>query len=129
GLEVEPRREGPIAGPLGIVVHDRVKDLQAVMAHAQAVGVGEGQTEFAPHLAMILDNGVQLTANVLGRHLHPRQQPKGSFLESGLNHEDYLAWQIESKRPNVIMPESGDNVSRKEKTSAGGWDHPTEANR
>src|SRR5206468_10635456 len=85
------------------------------MAHAQAVGVGEGQTEFAPHLAMILDDGVQLSANVLGRHLNPRQQPKGGFLESGLNHEDYLAWQIESKRPNVIMSESGDNVSRKEK--------------
>ena len=50
GLEIEPRREGPFAGPLRIVVHDRVQDLQAVMAHAERVGVGKGQAELAAHL-------------------------------------------------------------------------------
>ena len=38
-------------------VHHVVEHLQAVVAHADRVGVGKGQAELAPHRAVVLDHG------------------------------------------------------------------------
>src|SRR5215831_19354570 len=65
GFEIEPGSESALASPLWIIVHDRVKDLQPVMAHAQAVGVGESQAKFAAHLAMILGHCIQFAPDIL----------------------------------------------------------------
>ena len=89
-LEIEPRREGAFAGPLRVVVHDRIKHLQTVMARAQRIGVGERQAEFAAHLAMILDDAVEFAADVLGRHLHARQDAVNGLLERRIHHEESL---------------------------------------
>ena len=58
----------------------RVENLQAVMAHADRVGVGKRQADPAANLAMILDHRVQLAAQILGRHLHPRQDVAGQIV-------------------------------------------------
>src|SRR5207302_3697497 len=44
-FEIEPGGKGPLARPLRIVVHDAVEHLQAVVAHAERVGVRKGQAE------------------------------------------------------------------------------------
>src|SRR5207245_4851628 len=58
-LEVEARSESPLASPLRVVVHDGVQHLQAVVAHAERVGVGESETELAADLAVILDHAAE----------------------------------------------------------------------
>ena len=87
GLEIDPRREGPFAGPLRIVVHDRVQHLQAVMAHAERVGVGKRQAQPAAHLAMILDDAVEFAAEILGRRLHARQDSHDGVFQGRVAHE------------------------------------------
>ena len=49
------------------------------MAHAERVGVGERQAELAADLAVVLDDAVQLAAEVLGRRLHARQETGNRF--------------------------------------------------
>ena len=73
GFHVGPGGEDALAGPIGPAVHQRVENLQAMMAHADRVGVGKRQAEPAADVAMILDHRVQLAPQILGRHLHPRQ--------------------------------------------------------
>ena len=58
-----------------------------MVAHAQGVGVGKGQAELAADLAMVLDDDVQLAADVLGGRLHARQQAMNRFLERRIEHE------------------------------------------
>src|SRR5579871_334631 len=86
GFKVEPGGEGTLAGPLWVVVQDRVQNLQAVMAHAQCIGVGEGQAELAADLAVVLDDAIQLAAHVLGRHLDARQDTGDGFLQGRIEH-------------------------------------------
>ena len=72
-LHVGQRREGPLAGPIA-AVHHGVEHLQAVMAHADRVGVGKGQAERAAHRAMVLAHGVPFAADVLAGRLHLRAE-------------------------------------------------------
>jgi hypothetical protein len=74
-FHVGPGREDALAGPIVAGVHQRVEHLQPVVAHADGVGVGEGEAEFSPHITMVLADHVQLAAQILGRRLHLRQQP------------------------------------------------------
>ncbi len=62
------------------------RHLQAVVADAQRVGVGEGQAELAADLAMVLDDAVQLAADVLRGHLHARQDAIDGLTEGGVEH-------------------------------------------
>ena len=48
-LHVGQRREGPLAGPIVAAVHHVVEHLEAVVAHADRVGVGKGEAERAAH--------------------------------------------------------------------------------
>ena len=113
GLEVEPRRERPLAGPLRIVVHDAVEDLQAVVTHAERISIGESEAELAANLAVILDDAVQLAADVLGRHLHAGKKARHGFLQRGILHRSLLSrWRIcRSVRVPSIMPDQGSLVS------------------
>ena len=74
-LHVDPRREGPFAGPIGPLVHQRVENLQAVMAHPDGVGVGKSQAQLAADLRVILADRVQLAPQILGWTLHIGEQP------------------------------------------------------
>src|SRR5439155_26615258 len=85
-FEVDPWREGPLAGSLGVAVHDAIKDLQAVVAHAQRVGVGKGQAQLAADLAMIFDDTVKFTAGVLARLAYLRQLPVDCLLQIPIHH-------------------------------------------
>ena len=86
GLEIDPRGEGAFAGPLRIVVHQRVEDLQAVVAGADGIGVGEAEAQAAAHPAMVLGDAVEFAAAVLGRRLDARQQAEDRFLQRGVHH-------------------------------------------
>ncbi len=82
-----PGRERPFADPIGPAVHQRVEHLQAVMAHADRVGVGKRQAELAADRAMVLANHIQLAADILRRPLHARQNPpRDEFLELDVEH-------------------------------------------
>jgi hypothetical protein len=70
GLKVAPGSKSPLAGPLGIGIHEGVKNLQTMMAHAERISIREGKAQLAPHLAVILYNAVELTTHVLARHLN-----------------------------------------------------------
>src|SRR5207244_7420212 len=85
-FEVDPWREGPLAGPLGVAVHDAVENLQAVVAHPERVSVRKGQAQLAADLTMILDDPVQFTAGVLARHAYLRQQPRDRLLQIPIHH-------------------------------------------
>ena len=57
------------------------------MAHADGVGVGKRQAQLAADLAMVLADHVQFAAQILGRHLHARQDLAGDeFFELGVEH-------------------------------------------
>jgi hypothetical protein len=58
-----------------------------MMAHAQGIHVREGQAKRALDLAVVLDPAVQLAADVLSGHLHPRQQAVDGFLQGLIRHE------------------------------------------
>src|SRR5262249_24385591 len=88
GLEIDPRRERPLAGPLRVAVHDRVQDLEAVGAHAEAVGVREGEAQLAANLPVVLGDAVQFAADVLRWHLDPRQHAVDGFLQGRVEHGD-----------------------------------------
>src|SRR5262249_30615518 len=101
-LEVEPGRESTFAGPLRVVVHDGVEDLQAVMAHAQTVGVRKGQAQLAADLTMVLDHAMEFTADVLSRRLHLRQEPGNRFLEGRIQHGNlHFGWKAMHTRREV----------------------------
>ena len=88
-LEVEPGSERPLAGPLRVVVHDRVEDLQAVMAHAERVGVGEAEGDLAANGAVVLGDAVELAAEILGGRLHLRQVADDGVLERRVEHRKH----------------------------------------
>ena len=90
-FEIEPRREGPFAGPLRVGVHDAVQHLQAVMAHADRVGVGKSQAEPAANLPVILGDAVRLAAGILGRRRHAGQQSEDFIAEGRVEHEMIIA--------------------------------------
>ena len=69
-LHVDPGRKSALAKPILTVVHQRVENLQAVMAHADLVRVGECHAQFAADRIVVLDHGVQLAARVLRWALH-----------------------------------------------------------
>src|SRR5262249_42572594 len=94
-------REGPLAGPLRIVVHEAVEHLQAVMTGAQRVGIGEGETELAAD-GTVLDDAVQLAANVLCRHLHARQDSQHLILQR-LAHESSPSMTVRISFDALIM--------------------------
>ncbi len=86
-LHIVPGREGPFADPIVAVVHQRVKNLQAMMAHPDCVGIGKGEAELAAHRAMVLANHIQLAADILSRRLNPRQDVTGDeVFELGIEH-------------------------------------------
>ena len=91
GFKVDPGSEGPFAGPLGIVIHDRVQHLQTMVAHAQGVGVGEGQAQGAADPAVVLDDAVQLAADVLSGRLHAGQQARDAVLQGRVEHVGFLS--------------------------------------
>ena len=72
-LQVGQRREDPLAGPIAAAVHDRVQHLQAVVAHADRIGLGKGQAEPAPHRRRVFADRVPLAADILPRTLHAGQ--------------------------------------------------------
>ena len=76
GLEVGQGGEDPLAGPVG-GVHQAVEHLEAVVAHAQGVGVGEGQAERPPGRPVVLADAVHLAPQVLRGGLDIRQDPRG----------------------------------------------------
>ncbi len=87
GFEIGPGRKGAFAGPLRIGVHDRIEHLQAVMAHAEGVGVGERQAKRAANLAMVLGGAVPFAAHILGWRADVRQPAKHGFLQVAIEHE------------------------------------------
>ena len=75
-------------------VHQRVKHLQAVMAHADRVLVGKRHAQFTLHRAMILADYVQLAADVLRRLDDPRQNAPGDeIFEIGVKHDVWVGGQ------------------------------------
>src|SRR5208283_1427204 len=47
GFQVGQRREDPLAGPIATAIHDRVEQLQTVVAHADRVRLGKRQADSA----------------------------------------------------------------------------------
>src|SRR5262249_19402131 len=80
-FEIGQRGERPFACPSGIVVEDAVKNLQAVMVHAERVRVGKRQTDSALDVVKILDDGIAFAAEVLRWSLDGREQPTNFILE------------------------------------------------
>jgi hypothetical protein len=72
-LEIRQRGEGAFAGPARVVVDDAVQHLHAVVAHAQGIGVGEGEADRALQRGVVLGDGVAFAADVLPGRGHPRQ--------------------------------------------------------
>src|SRR5262249_43180068 len=66
-FEIDPRRKGPFAGPLRIAVHDRVENLQPMVAHSKRIRVGKAKRQLAANLRMILDNAIEFAAKILRR--------------------------------------------------------------
>ena len=81
-FEVGQGGEGPLAGP-ALGVHEAVEDLEPVVAHAQGIGVGEGQAERPLRLAVVLQDAIQLAAGVLAGGRHIGQDAGGDVLLQG----------------------------------------------
>ena len=80
-FEIEPRREGPLAGPLRIAVERAVEHLEAVVAHAERVSVRKAEAKRAANLGVILGDAVDFAAHVLSGRGHPRQQAEDGGFE------------------------------------------------
>ena len=74
-LEIGQRRERPLAGPAGRV-HQAVEHLEPVVAHPQGIGVGERQADGPARGPVVLDDAVQLAADVLARGPDVGQDPR-----------------------------------------------------
>jgi len=56
------------------------------VAHAECVRIGKRQAELALDLPMVLDDAVELAADVLCRRLHAREQAGNRLLELRVDH-------------------------------------------
>ena len=70
-----PGREDPLAGPVVAAVHHVVEHLQAVVAHADRVGVGKRQAELAADRPVVLDTAFSSPPMYWPGRLHPGQDP------------------------------------------------------
>ena len=75
GFEVGQRREDALAGP-ALGVHQAVEHLETMVAHAQGIGIGEGQADGPAAGPVVLDDAVQLAADVLPGRPDARQDPR-----------------------------------------------------
>src|SRR5262249_58521576 len=94
---VGPRRERPLTGPPGVRVHQAVKDLEPVVAHPELVGVRERQAQLPANLPVVLDDAIQLAADVLGGRPDAWQDPEDRFFQRGIEHSA-----ISDDRPDPI---------------------------
>ena len=46
--------ERPLADPVLAIVHQRVKNLQPVVAHTDRIGIRKGQAQLTPHVRVVL---------------------------------------------------------------------------
>ena len=98
-LEIRQGRERPLAGP-ALGVHQAVEHLESVVAHAQRVGVGEGQADGPPHGPVILPHAVQLTTDVLARGLDPGQDPRNDEVFQFLVQHGFPTFEAVDDRPD-----------------------------
>ena len=86
-LHVRPRCEAALRHPVLATIHQGVENLQAVVTHANRVGVREAQTEAARYLLMILHHDISLATHVLPRHLYLGEDVANQvFFEVSIDH-------------------------------------------
>ncbi len=66
-FHVGPRRIDPFRGNAVHLIEDMIQDRQPEMAHADFIGVGEGQGKTQIDLRQILGDAAEFTAEVAGR--------------------------------------------------------------
>src|SRR5262249_16241590 len=114
-LEVGERREHPLARPVG-GVYQAIKDLKPVVAHAEAVRVGEREADRPPDGPVILDDAVQLPPDVLGGGVDVGQDPGNDELfESAVQHRTDLSGCRRAARARKLARKGG-GLSRSDRT-------------
>ena len=69
-FKVNPGGIDPFGPAVGVKVNDIVEDFQPQVAHPDLVGVGEAKGNPEIYIRLVLDNAVQLAADIPGRLLH-----------------------------------------------------------
>lgn len=92
GFHVGPGGIDTFASPIGAAVHGGIEDLHAVVAHADGIGIGECQAEFAAYGRVVLADGMEFAADVLAGRLDSGEQSADDVVFEGLV-EHRASWQ------------------------------------
>ena len=74
-LHVDPRRKDALAPDVIDAVHQRIKDLDTEVRHADLVRIRKAERKAHVHLLFIFHDRIELAADVAPRLLHLRQDP------------------------------------------------------
>ena len=94
-FHIRPGSKHAFGTPGVSTIHERIKHLQSMVAHAYRVGIGKPEAEFTADGPMVLDHNISLAAHVLRGRLHMWPNARLKEFSSGLiDHRVAMVWAV-----------------------------------